>query len=287
MSWFKDSRWWGSNLEVVETRPPEEGSNIDLIKEALEPGIVIAVTGDGTQNDVFNALVEADKEGRVSADEVALIPGPAGNGNDFSRSLYGSNIFRNHGRALWELLDRGQPTWIGGMELETPEIERFVHSYVGWGFTAQAADAINRPHYRERRVAVGPFGRLLDIKEVVKTMLVDRDKFEYENGQGPREAQEMIFSLMPRVAGGTIRFATDPLDGNMVKLEMGPRGFVRQAAAKLGAGALSAGIKAEVAADEHEFDFSAPTAMQYDGEPTEVQGKAKLSHHRKLVRAWI
>jgi diacylglycerol kinase family enzyme len=287
ISWLMDSRW-GSGLEVVRTIPPSEGSNIELIREALEPGMtVLGLGGDGLEHDVFNAMQEADEAGEVGADEIAMVPVPTGGGNDLSRSLYGSNILRGNG--LRDILEYGEATWLDGIELEAGgRLDRFAHSYVGFGFTAQIADAINKPEYRQRRAGHSSVsGRALDGIEVLRA-LRNREPFLYENGRGPKGAQEVLFSLAPRIGAGVIRLDTHSLDGELVHLEVGSKAFLPKAVAKLTAGLLG-GAKAEYVPGEQQLAFHSAVAVQYDGEPDELPAGStvNVAHRREVVQALV
>ncbi len=290
IGWLMDSRW-GGNLEVVRTIPPSEGSNIELIREALEPGVtVLGLGGDGLGHDVFNGIRKAIEAGEVGADEVAMVPVPTGSGNDFSRSLYGGNILRGGGRGLRDILEHGKTTWMDGIKLDDGDrLDRFAHSYVGFGFTAQIADAINETEYRRRRAGHDPWSaRALDGIEVLKA-LWSREPFEYENGRGSREAQEVLYALAPRIGAGVIRLDTHILDGELVHLEVGSKAFLPKAAAKLTAGQLG-GAKAEYIDDgEQQLTFRTSTAFHYDGEPDELPAGSAvdISHRREVVQAII
>ncbi|HEX5744419.1 MAG TPA: diacylglycerol kinase family protein [Candidatus Saccharimonadales bacterium] len=282
-----DSRW-GADLEVVRTIPPSEGSNIDLIRGALRPGVtVLGLGGDGLEHDVFNGMREAIEAGEIGADEISMVPVPTGSGNDFSRSLYGGNILRGRGSGLRDLLEHGETTWLDGIKLDAGDrLDRFVHSYVGFGFTAQVAAAINQPEFRERRAGLDVVSaRTLDGIEVLKA-LWNREPFQYENGRGPKEAQEVLYALAPRIGAGVIRLDKHTLDGELVHLEVGSRAFLPRAVAKLSAG-LVGGAKAEYVDEEQELVFHTPAAVQYDGEPDELPAGSvvSISHRRRVVQA--
>lgn len=289
MGWLMDSRW-GEGLDVIRTVPPSEGSNIDLIRGALEPGMtVLGLGGDGLGHDVFNAIVAADQAGEVGADEVTMVPVPTGNGNDLSIALYGGNILRGGGAGLWDILERGEPTWLDGIRIDAGEhLDTYASSYVGFGFTAQTAFAINEPGFRERRARRDMVtARLMDGAKVFGAYW-NRQPFRYENGSGPREAQELIYALAPRIGAGVVRLDTHLLDGELVHLEVGPRAFLPNAAVKLGAGVLS-GTKAEYVAEDQRLVFHTDVDVQYDGEPDALPAGAvvDISQGRRIVRALI
>jgi hypothetical protein len=281
---------WGADLEVVRTIPPSEGSNIQVVRGALEPGItVVGVGGDGLQHDVFNGIQEAIEAGEIGPDEVSMVPAPSGGGNDMSRSLYGGDILRSGGAKLWDILDRGAPSWLDGIKFDDGDrFDRFAHSYLGFGFTAQVAEAINRPDFRERRAGFHPLSaRALDGIEVLKALL-EREPFQYENGRGSREVQEVIYSLAPRIGAGVIRLDTHMLDGEMVHLEVGSKAFLPNAVAKLTSGLLG-GTRAEYIDGPQQLVFHTPTSFHYDGEPAVLPAGAtvSISHQRDVVQALV
>jgi diacylglycerol kinase family enzyme len=287
IGWLMDSPW-GDDLEVVRTIPPDEGSNVDLIREALEPGMtVLGLGGDGLEHDLFNAIREADKAGEVGADEVAMLPVPTGGGNDLSHSLYGGNILRARGKVLWDILENGYPVWLDGIKLEDGDrLDRYAHSYVSFGFTAQVADAVNQPDYRDRRAGFNPASaRALDATAVLKA-LWNREPFHYENGHGPTHAQEVLYSLAPRIGAGVVRLDKHLRDGELAHLEVGDRAFLPKAVARLASGLLG-GARADYAEGEQRLVFHTPVTVQYDGEPDVLPADStvNISHRREVVRA--
>jgi hypothetical protein len=275
---------------VVRTIPPSEGSNIELVRGALEPGTtVLGLGGDGLEHDVFNGIRSAIEAGEIGADEVAMVPVPTGGGNDMSRSLYGGDILRAGGARLRDILDRGEPTWLDGIKFDDGgRLDRFAHSYLGFGFTAQVAEAINRPDFRERRAGLDPLmGRALDGIEVLKA-LRSREPFQYENGRGPRQVQEVIYSVAPRIGAGVIRLDTHTLDGEMVHMEVCSRAFLPNAVAKLTAGLLG-GARAEYIDGAQQLVFHTPVGFHYDGEPDVLPAGAtvNIEHRRDVIQALV
>lgn len=293
LGWIRDSRWAGG-LDVVETQDPSKASNIDLIKDRLMPGVVlVSAGGDATDSDSFNALKRAEEEGLVGTDETSLLTVPTGNGNDLSRSLYGRDILRRHGKRLWGLLERGETDRLDGMKLEAEgHLDRYAHGYVGIGFTAEAAEAINLPEYRARRKGTPLPKKPLDGTKIAGAIR-RHEPFAYLNGTGhTRQSHERLLTLIPRIAAGVIRVDTQVLDRRLVSVEIdaedGGR-FLPKAALTLASGYMG-GIKGEtMTEDEMEILLHNATAIQYDGEPDSLPADTvlRISHQREIVRAVV
>lgn len=278
-----DSRW-GSRLEVLETQDPRLTDNTALISDSLsESTLVLGIGGDGLMNDVGNGIIRAQDEERVGPDTVGLIALPTGNGNDFSMSVHGRRVLRH--RPLDRLLEQGETVRLDSlrMEINNPgqelDLTRHAIGYVGVGFTGLAAVGINLPEFRERRANIPPClalgRRVLDTAQVLKA-LRQREPFVYKNGSAQAiEAQEILLSLVPRVAAGVLRIDTQPSDGKVIGLELGHKNFMGQALAtilrghamaKLGLGRFS-GVKGREMDGEHHISLHSDTVIQYDGEP--------------------
>jgi len=291
VGWLMDSPW-RDRLEVVQTQRPSETDNVQLIQNNLQAGdVVLSLGGDGLANDVFNAVQQAYETGQVGDDEVRILPCPTGNGNDFSRSLYGGNILR--GKRLRNLLEAPVTARLDGMEINASDgFRKHAHSYVSVGFTGLSADNINLPDYRQRRRERGPlvWAKMLDAKQILKAL--DAPPFEYQNGSVETvEAREILLALMPRFAAGVIRLDTEPFDRKVVALELGSQAFVFKALAAISRPWLSGranGQPLEIK-DQHKLTFFTDTHMQYDGEPHALPAGSRISisHHRGIVPAVV
>jgi hypothetical protein len=288
LSWLRDSQW-GSGLEVVTTQDPATHDNVQLIQDVLQPDdTVICLGGDGLANDAFNATKRMIDAGQLGRDEVSLVPIPAGNGNDLTKSLYGSGLLR--GNRLQNLLERREALLLDGMKIDSSSgLDKFVHSYIGLGFTGRAADFINQPDFRARRRDSYFPGKFLDSQRILKA-LWGLEPFEYANGSGQTtQAKEKIYALMPRIAAGVIKIDTAPFDREIIELELGARAFVLNALAVIGLQRFDRGAKGKTVDGPQELTLRTDTPLQYDGEPTELPAGTVLtiSHHPESLRVLV
>jgi hypothetical protein len=288
IAWLRDSRW-GSGLELVTTQDPYTHDNVQLVRDALQPGdIVIGLGGDGLANDIFNAMHREREVGRIGRDEVAMVPIPAGNGNDLTQSLYGKHFLR--GERLPNLLERRETGLLDGMKIGAGNgLDKLAHSYVGLGFTGRAAEFINRPDFRARRRSNMVLKRMQDGIQVARA-LGGLEAFGYETDSGEiATGKEKLYTLMPRVAAGVIKVNTTPFDREIVGLELGARAFILNALAAIGPRRLDCGANGEVMDEPQELTFRTDTPLQYDGEPAELPAGTTLTiaHHLEVARVLI
>lgn len=288
---LRDSRW-GRDLEVVETIPPSEGSNIEHIRQQLRPGILLNLTGDGGLHYTVNAMITATAAGEIGPDEFSLVPGPFGSANDLSLSLYGGNIMRNGD--LWKILDHGEAAHLDVMEMAASDgrPNRFMHSYFDAGFIARGAVVLNKEDFRARRKDQNIVtGRYMDTRQVCT--IVPRDRrppFVHMRNEGEvKRSQEFLLSLVPRVAAGLVRPDTLVLDGKVVCIEMGEEKFLPKAMFKIAEGYFRGKTRSEEIDGDQHLTFYTQTVIQCDGEPDLLPAgtEVTLSHRRKVVPTLI
>jgi diacylglycerol kinase (ATP) len=78
------ARLYNLNFKAYETIQSKDYKGIKLAFENIQPQLVISCGGDGTANDIVNALYKPEYK-----NEIPLLVLPAGSGNDFSTQLYG------------------------------------------------------------------------------------------------------------------------------------------------------------------------------------------------------
>lgn len=285
---------WGNKLEVVETQPPDVASNIDVIGRAIQPGdVLLSFGGDGSDNDTFNAIAVAIKSGRITKDEASIMPVPTGNGNDFSKSLYGRNIL--WGKRIEKLLGSGNTALLDGVHIEATRdgvtyFDRLAHSYFALGYTAKAAKAMNDPNFRRFKAQHGNWllGKLSDGLQVGKVFL-GLEAFEYENGDGQaRLAKELTFANMRRMASGTLIYDTTAFNRKLLTVEFSEKAFMLQTFKAVCAGKLTGGIKGESIEEQH-IKLLTDAPIQYDGEPADLPADTEISirHQKEIVSAIV
>ncbi len=278
---------WGRHgrLKEVETIDPSKSNvtNAEIIADSIQPGdAVLSLGGDGLANDAFNGLLLAEAEGGIRFGEVGLLACPLGSGNDLSASLYpGKNLLE--GDDLPDLLRH--PVLRPMDAIRVVKGGRTQHAvFVGIGLTGYGASQRNDPEFRANRWP-GKLGRVSDQKIVLDAVKNRREfGFRYrENGKEAVHAQDISYSLVPRIAGGDIRFDTEPFDNRMVEVEISPEDFHRQMLRKmfwdskigrrLG---FTNGIKGNTV-KEREITVLDATLMHYNGEVEDVPADTKLS----------
>jgi diacylglycerol kinase family enzyme len=285
---LRDSRW-GGQLEVLQTGPPSETDNIQLIQDNLQAGdVVLPLGGDGQANNVVNAVWRAQTAGQIDVGDVRAKLCAAGKGNDGARSVHGRNTLKP--KRIARSLEEPKTAMLDVIQAKTSDgFDKVALSYVAFGFTGLSAVYINQPEFRERQRQRGRFvpARALDVAEVFKAAR-QRQPFEYQNGSAETvRAHEILLALMPRFAAGFVRLDTDPFDRKVVSLELDDRAFPLKAFAVIGRPWLSGranGRPLDIDG-QHELTFLTDTTMQYDGEPHAVAAgtKVSISHHREAI----
>lgn len=131
--------WQGTSINVSYTKGPRHATDItlDSLKNSVDR--VVAVGGDGTVQEVANALAS-------NGSSAALAVIPAGKGNDFARSIGMPRSLREIAKELrnpaTQTLDLG---WIS-----TPQSSRYFMNMIGIGFDGEVSRMVNLAEERAK-----------------------------------------------------------------------------------------------------------------------------------------
>lgn len=129
--------------------------------------LLVSVSGDGGYNEVINGVMQAKDEGKVKQPVCTILA--AGNANDHRRTVRKRTIAWAAVHTPPEAID------ILRLTAKSPNksITRYAHSYIGFGLTTHAADALNREQ----------LSRWKETKIVMRTLLnFNPVKIELEDG---------------------------------------------------------------------------------------------------------
>lgn len=104
-----------------------------VVKEYTRP-LLISVSGDGGYNELINGVLTA-KHGTKKEPVVAIIA--AGNANDHKRTTRGDT-------PLLTLVKRGNPRPLDLLHLDAGKVQRYAHSYIGFGITPDVGIELNK-----------------------------------------------------------------------------------------------------------------------------------------------
>ncbi len=174
---FKTAGW-----EFVPHLTSAPGEAKQLAAEAIAAGckLVIACGGDGTINEVANAL-------HGSQTSLGIIP--AGRGNDFAKAL---GIPRQIEQAC-QILRHGTPRTINTISLGN----RIFCSVAGLGISAQVNRLVN-----QGTKGTGPLPYLAPIWRVVKNYNFPKIKLEFDNGDYEGRVSLLAVANTPYYGGG-------------------------------------------------------------------------------------
>lgn len=131
------SRMPGQKLELIATEHKGHGEELAYeIAKSSENPLIMSSSGDGGYHDVINGVMKAQLEGHTVA--CGLLP--AGNANDHFHNL--------HDGDLVERIVENKPLKIDLIkvigQVDGHAIERYAHSYVGFGLTPFVAVELNK-----------------------------------------------------------------------------------------------------------------------------------------------
>lgn len=233
-------------------------------REALasERPLIISVSGDGGYNEVVNGLMQAKAKGAQAT--AGLLP--AGNANDHYRSLSSGTLEQHivHGRRrridlLHITATVNGTTW-----------ERYAHSYVGLGITANVGSKLNE-------IDLNPINEWLVSARIIYTsppfsLLIAGKKHSYDS---------LIFSNIARLGKVFVMSSRSQADDGkfeVVALQSPNKAAMLRRVAQ----ALTAPAE-DVVGVEQRRSFSFQTTdtqpMQFDGETTTLTAGTKVTVH--------
>jgi diacylglycerol kinase (ATP) len=254
-------------VEVVPTQYAGHAEELAYSFALASPNpLIICASGDGGYHEVVNGLMKAQEEGATPT--ACLLP--AGNGNDHFKSLHdnGSTDFDH----IPDLIATGKTHTIDLLRLKTtgtlkgksPDL-RYAHSYIGFGLTPTAGQALNKTDinwFNQTVIAA----RAILLAQPVK-VAVRGKKYRYDS---------LVFSNVKRMAKYmTLSKGSVPNDG---KFEV--TAFKHQTKLQLLASLLQAtarGLESDIQTDHYTFTLLRNSLVQMDGEIMKLPEGAKVT----------
>jgi len=188
------SRDW---LDLVETEHADHAGELTVQACDREVDIVVAAGGDGTVNQVVNAMMQCEHR-------PALGIVPVGSANDFAGAM---GIPSDLNAAL-DLLREGTRTKVDLMRVENDSIHYLLNAAT-LGLSVHIHDAMDDQMKR----FWGRFAYVRAAIDVVPDAQIHRFDVELDDGQEQWNVIGVVLSNGPRVGGVRIAPEADPTDG--------------------------------------------------------------------------
>lgn len=146
-------------VELIATKFAGHGEELSYeIASSTKNALIISSSGDGGYHDVLNGAMRARKAGYKAT--IGLLP--AGNANDHYKNLHKEDIV--------EQIAKGTSTQIDILKLssksEGKKVERFAHSYIGFGLTPFVGNELNKTKLNPIKEVFIVLKSLISIKPV-------------------------------------------------------------------------------------------------------------------------
>ena len=243
-------------VQVIPTKYAGHAEELayELTKATPRP-LIISSSGDGGYNEVINGVMKAQQEGATPV--TGLLP--AGNANDHYHSLHKSSTES-------QILS-GKKHRIDLLRLSTFEsepLQRFAHSYIGFGLTPQVGEELNKVDlnaFKELAIAARAFMDLKAIKLRVKGELKQYDSLIFSNVQ----KMSKVLSLSDSAAMH---------DGKFEITEFAHRSKPALMLTLLKA--ATRGLSVTNRAAKFTFETTDPLTVQLDGEIFQIRANTKV-----------
>lgn len=220
--------------------------------------LIISVSGDGGYHEVINGAMRAKIERGELKPVVAVAA--AGNANDHRRVV--------RAKPLAAVIAEHQPTPIDLLKLTVKtrdkRLERYAHSYIGFGVTPAIAVELNR-HSLSRRKEL----------EIILRSFWKYKKFIVEHDNKQRSLDSLIFANINEMAKVIKLHDTLNLrDGQFEVIEFAHSGRLKLLAKLIRA--VFWGLKNQPSYTQYEFSTLTPQPVQSDGEVEHINGRARV-----------
>lgn len=234
--------------ELIATTHKGHGGEITaaLVKKYTHP-LIISASGDGGYNEIIQAAMTAQHDSRP----VCMVL-PAGNANDHSRTL-------QDGDDLAKLVLEHETKPLDVLKLQASDIEHYAHSYIGFGFTAQAGKDMNQSKK----------GGVEDVVNAVNSV-VDTDYVTIRRRGFTRRYDSIICSNIGNMAKILTVNRESRADDGIFELSMIPHGVFFKKFATLLSMALGRGANHSSTRREYHFQLVKAAEVQCDGETASV-----------------
>lgn len=159
-------------VERIATDYPGHGEELAYsISTSSKTPLIISSSGDGGYNELVNGAIKAQKEGAHPT--TGLLP--AGNANDHHRNL--------HDKPIIDRIINNDSTKIDLLKLtgssQGKHIERYAHSYIGFGLTSAAGKKLNKTKLNPITESLAVLHTLFTLKPV--RLKIGKEARDYES----------------------------------------------------------------------------------------------------------
>jgi diacylglycerol kinase (ATP) len=159
-------------VELIETEHAGHGEELAYkLATASKRPLIISASGDGGYHDIVNGVMKAQHEGHQPT--TGLLP--AGNANDHYHNLHTGNIVNKIGNNESVKIDLLKLVSTSGGK----RIERYAHSYIGFGLTPLIGNALNQTKLNPMKETLIVLWSLFIIKPVY--LQIDNEVHRYES----------------------------------------------------------------------------------------------------------
>ncbi len=171
-------------ISHIELLPSEYAGHAEVIAyekavKYIRP-LIISVSGDGGYNEVINGTLKAKLEKRNRKPVCAILA--AGNANDYRKATAK--------RPLIRAITHNAPELVDILQIQFGRTNRFAHSYIGVGTTAETAAELNQSQLT----------RWKEIKIVTRNLLNFRHFSIIEPSGRVREIDSLVFANIHRMS---------------------------------------------------------------------------------------
>lgn len=170
-------------LRATEYAGHAETIAYDTVREHHKP-LLVSVSGDGGYNEVINGAMRAQTADGRHQPVCAILP--AGNANDHRRNVRRRPLSWAILRTDPEAIDILQLHFTTGHQLTT----RYAHSYIGLGFTSQAAVLLNQHNLT----------RWIEFRLVLKAIFHVHPTTIYTPDSGPQKLDSLVFTNIQQMS---------------------------------------------------------------------------------------
>ncbi|MDP4038764.1 MAG: acylglycerol kinase family protein [bacterium] len=245
--------------DIFTTKGPDHARTLAYLEAKNSSNLlIISASGDGTYNEVVNGIKKADRE--TGRNTIAAVF-KAGNANDHYRSLHRYSLDQ-----LVEKVRSGLTREIDLLKLVAISengtvFERFAHSYIGFGITAQGADYLNKHH---------PRNSITELK-IVPFLLKNRKTFEMIDERGNYHKLDSLTFHNTRHMAKWLEISSNgnPADGlfEIITIDTSAKAYPTAAILRTGIQGAFFGLKEQPQAPSYSLDLVGDDSLvQLDGE---------------------
>ncbi|AHB42601.1 diacylglycerol kinase catalytic subunit [Candidatus Saccharibacteria bacterium RAAC3_TM7_1] len=221
--------------------------------------LIISVSGDGGYNEVINGVMAAKRVSKKANPVVSVLG--AGNANDHYRVMHDEPIIDLIAKNSVQLMD------LISISVTAPRfsLERYAHSYIGFGITPEIGDELNR-HSKDI---------FSEIVLVIKSFMKFKP-FTISHEGVKRVCDSLLFANINEMAKFvSLDDKNTTYDNLFTMIEFGHRGKTSLLLTLLKAATL--GLRNQPSYREYTFTILDELAVQCDGEIDTLQAGAKVT----------